>query len=208
MALASRLTSTCCSRSGSPNTATSSAVGSTSMVMLRACASGRARSSAASIVVRRSTRCAAQLDADLAHARDVEQIVEQPRHVPALPLDHGARLLPARRLAVVIAQHRRGVQQRRQRVAQLVREHGHELIAHLDGAADLDLVALALRDVARDRRDADDLVVLVEERRHGDLHVDVGAVLAHAHRLVRRVDLALVRLPDASRPTPPAARRA
>ena len=45
------------------------------------------------MVARRSTQRAAQLDAVLAHARHVEEVVEQPRHVLALPLDgvEGAR---------------------------------------------------------------------------------------------------------------------
>ena len=63
-----------------------------------------------------------------ADARDVEQVVDQPGQVLDLAIDHGIR---ASRLLTAwdgSSQHIQTVANRRQRVAQFVREHGHELV--------------------------------------------------------------------------------
>src|SRR2546430_11241559 len=59
--------------------------------------------------------------------RDVEQIVEQPRHVPRLPFDHLAGFLTGAVLPPGGVEQPRRAQNRRQRIAQLVREHRQEL---------------------------------------------------------------------------------
>jgi hypothetical protein len=73
-------------------------------------------------------RLRAQADAAARDARDVQQVVEQPRHVPRLAVDHGDR--PPRRLVEppVLFQDLGRVDDRAKRVAQLVREHGQELV--------------------------------------------------------------------------------
>ena len=54
----------------------------------------------------------------------------------------------------------------------------------VDEIAELVLVAESVADVARDRAGANDLAVGVADRRHGQRHVNEGAVLSRANRLV------------------------
>ena len=73
-----------------------------------------------------------QLDLAARDARDVEQVVDQPRQVVDLALDDGALALRARLAAQPHQLQRR--QDRRQRVAQLVAEHRQELVLRAVGA--------------------------------------------------------------------------
>ena len=70
----------------------------------------------------------AQRDLPLAHARDVEQVVEQPLHVPDLPPDHLAG--HRRGLGVVRGQAEDldGAEDGRHGIAQLVRQHRQEFV--------------------------------------------------------------------------------
>jgi hypothetical protein len=70
----------------------------------------------------------AELEAIAADAADIEQIVEQPRHLPDLALDHVAQRVELRIGRPFRAQHVQGVEDRRERVAQLVRQRGEELV--------------------------------------------------------------------------------
>ena len=86
-----------------------------------------------------------QLDLALAHARDIEQIVEQTLHVLDLLGDDGAAVFGLFRL--LISQQAKDLDRAedgRQRIPQLVRQHGQELVlARVDLAhALLDLRAL------------------------------------------------------------------
>ena len=73
-----------------------------------------------------STGSRCELDLAARDARDVEQVVDQARQVPHLALDDRA-LAFAGVDAAQAHQLQRG-QDRRQRVAQLVAEHGQELV--------------------------------------------------------------------------------
>ena len=87
-------------------------------------------------------RLALQRDLAARDARDVEQVVDQPRQLVDLALDDVAR---ARALLVgqLLEPHQlHRVADRRQRVAQLVRQHGQELVLAAVGLAEL-LLALA-----------------------------------------------------------------
>ena len=75
---------------------------------------------------------AAQLDPAARDAADVEQIVDQARHVADLALEHLGRRAE-RSVAVAAAadrrtQHLHRVADRRQRIAELVRQRGQELV--------------------------------------------------------------------------------
>ena len=77
----------------------------------------------------RSRRWSSRLSSILpaCDARDVEQVVDQPHQVPNLSLDH--RMLSApRRLALSLMSSERATRDRRERVAQLVPEHGQKLV--------------------------------------------------------------------------------
>ena len=77
---------------------------------------------------RKLDRLARQVDLAARDARHIEQVVDQSREVRELPLDHVAR--PAQ-LWVGYRLHAHelyGTQNRRQRIAQLVREHREELV--------------------------------------------------------------------------------
>ena len=71
----------------------------------------------------------AQLELAARDARDVEQVVEQPRHVIDLAVDHVAAptsTAPRSRAAVLLIVRR--VADRRERIAQLVRQRRQELV--------------------------------------------------------------------------------
>ena len=67
----------------------------------------------------------AQLDLAAADARDVEQLVDDPHHVAGLTLDDGQLALGG---AAIPLHHLEGSHHRRERIAQLVPEHGEELV--------------------------------------------------------------------------------
>ena len=75
---------------------------------------------------------ASQFDLAARDARDVQQIVDQPCQVIHLPLDDGRRA-GAGLVAVRRVEQRQRVADRRQRVAQLVREDGDELVLAMVG---------------------------------------------------------------------------
>jgi len=83
-------------------------------------------------------------------AADVEEIADEPRHVPRLALDHGCRLhrLVARRIGDF--QHVRGRGEGRERIAQLVAEHRQEFV--FGAARRLHLVHLPRRRAGRHQR--------------------------------------------------------
>ena len=62
-------------------------------------------------------------------AADIEEIVEQPLEMQRLALDHVARVLPVRTLRLGAVEQEDGVEDRRERIAQLVAEHCQEFIS-------------------------------------------------------------------------------
>ncbi len=120
---------------------------------------------------------ALQRDATLTDARDVEQVVDEPAHVIDLPLDDAALALA--RIGMAHAQELQRRQDRRQRVAQLVPEHGQELVlgaaGHLRFRARLPfarqqlpallLLALAVADVGEGGSGGDDAPFAVADGR-------------------------------------------
>ena len=94
----------------------------------RPSSSGRAASRARAASDPHLHALGAQRDLAAADARDVEQVVDQPRHVPDLAAQHRAR---ARRYHRVVRPHLQELERGehgRERVAQLVRQHGQELV--------------------------------------------------------------------------------
>ena len=82
--------------------------------------------------------------------RDVEQVVEQPRHLLGLPADDAVAPGDLGIARLEMAQHVDGVADRRQRIAQLVRQGGDEVVLLLVGDAQDLLGLLALADVHDD----------------------------------------------------------
>jgi hypothetical protein len=118
-------------------------------------------------------------DLALRDAADVEQVVDEPRQVRDLPLDHAGGPPHAVGRERRRQQQVRGVADRRERIAQLVREHREELVHALRvGLESLD--ALALGHVARDLREAAQVAVVVAQRGQHHVGPEVGAVLADA----------------------------
>ena len=113
-------------------------------------------------------RAAPQLEDAAGDARDVEQVVEQARHVRELPVDHPARVRHHGHGRAGPEQPR-GIADRRERVAQLVAEGRDELVLAPAGLAQFVLELVSTGDVAD----------------HGDpaLHLAVAD-----HRGVRGVD--------------------
>ena len=117
-------------------------------------------------------------------AADVEQVVDEAAEVLRLPLDDAQR---PRRLVVVVrlqAGGGGGHQDRRERIAQLVREHRHEL-RHLPVVGFQCFQPAPFGHVARDLREPAQLATLLVVQR-GDHHVrpEPRAVLAHAPAFV------------------------
>ena len=206
-ALLSRLATTCASRVGSPSHAQ----------RLARQVERRARGRARSISGRRSRsprrddsapgRPARVRELDLAarDARDVEQVVDQPHQVLDLALDR------SRGLAAIAGSGRRagmpsrcsGVADRRQRIAQLVRQHRQELVLAPvgDRAVPRCVRAACAQVLARGdiERETDELVVRVGNARIGDHHRKLHAVLAQQLLLVRRAKAGRASCASASR---------
>ncbi len=94
-------------------------------------------------------RCAPDVDHAARDARDLEQVVDEPHQVAHLPLHRGPDPLdglPDRRADSRSSCSRR--EERRERIAQLVRERRQELVLALVRAAERLRGALALREVA------------------------------------------------------------
>ena len=126
-ALFSRLTTTCSSRTGSASSADRPGRSVTAARGLRSSIRGRTASTAGGRP-RRGRRLAAELDLAPADPRDVQQVVDQPCQVADLAIDDllaqsrgsSAPGLPQRAATAL----RIG----RQRIAQLVGQHGQELV--------------------------------------------------------------------------------
>ena len=123
--------------------------------------SGRAVSTAAPTIGLQIGVLLAQLQRAVRDARDIQQIVEQQRHVLHLPLDHVVGPALLRVGGVFVARDGGGLANRRQRIAQLVRERREELVLAAIGLEQLALLQLALRDVREPDRE-----VTIERRRH------------------------------------------
>jgi hypothetical protein len=106
----------------------------------------------------------AELDVPSADAADVEKIVDQTHEVRQLPLRHGPD--PADRLGAGagLLHHLETGPQRRQRVAELVRKHGEELVLPPGGVAERVLGAPAVGDVDAGRLHLGRPPVLVERQ--------------------------------------------
>ncbi len=124
-ALVSRLAITCASRCSSASSRSPSATSSTSACR-RSSSSGLAFSTARPMTSESDTSRRSSCDLAAGHARDVEQVVHQPHQVAHLPLDDHALALGGGG-RVQAHQVQRG-HDGRERVAQLVREHGEELV--------------------------------------------------------------------------------
>jgi hypothetical protein len=112
-------------------------------------------------------------------ARDVEQVVDEARHVAYLAADDGAALAHPGFVQAADAQQVGGGADRRQRVAQLVRQHREEFVLAPVRGAQLVLGRLALGDVAEERDEA-----AVRRRIGAHLAPDLGAV-RHALAVLR-----------------------
>ncbi len=90
-----------------------------------------------------------QLDLAARNAGDIEQIVDQAREMRGLPLQHSAHMAHRGRLIRPAAENRRDVEDRCQRVAQLVRKHREEFVLAPVGLQQprLALQKLAMRDL-------------------------------------------------------------
>ena len=105
-----------------------------------------------------------QQDLALRDARHFHQVVHQPRQVLGLPVDHLARLFQLARQRPEHAHHRGRIADRRERVAQLVRQRGEEFVLAAVGFAQR-LLGFALgRDVGVGAEPLHHLAVLVLER--------------------------------------------
>ena len=109
-----------------------------------------------------------QPDLAAADARDVQQVVDQPDHVHQLTLDDGARPLRRRAVAGVLLENLQAGADRRQRVAQLVRQGGEEFVLGTAGLEQGLLGRLALGDVDHRPRHPVRLAALVLDGDAGD----------------------------------------
>ena len=103
-----------------------------------------------------------ELDLAAGDARDLQQVVDQPDHVVDLPVHDLERRLE-RSLGLRQRQRLQRVANRRERIAQLVRQRGQELVLAPVGLLQRGIGALAGADVARDFRGADDAAALRRE---------------------------------------------
>ena len=151
-ALVSRFDSTCASRSGSAFTCSSSGT-STMSWCRRSSMSGRAVSTAAPTIDCRSVRCL--------RSCSVPCVMRETSSRSSSSSDmcctcRSITLLDQRfcaSLACLVARDRRGLADRRQRIAQLVRERREEFVLAAVGLEQLALLQLALRDVGEPDRE-------------------------------------------------------
>src|SRR6185295_19576796 len=135
---------------------------------------------------------------------DVQQVVDQPGEVDDLPLDG---LASPRPLLVGGSEGAHDVEagaDRRQWVAQLVAEHGQELVLAPAGLAERRLGPFAIGDVAVDPRRPHEATHRVADRREGEGDVEPLAVLAHPRGLEGLDPLALPKLLEDRRHLSPA----
>ena len=121
-----------------------------------------------------------QHDAAARDARDVEQVVEQPRHVVGLARDDRARLAAGVVGPLRVVEHAGGAEDRGQRIAQLVRQHRQELLAPPHAVLNLLLRLAPLGDV-EERHDRADHLVAAEDRMAPVLGRERRAVGAPEH---------------------------
>ena len=150
-ALFSRLAKTCVSRTGSPPTDIGSSASSMVSSWRMLSSTGRLVSIAALTIARQIERFLLDVDDPARDARHLEQVVDEPDQVMDLPLHHRA----GRQRARVVKgagqlQDLEAVQDRRERIAQLVAERRQELVLAAIGAAQRLLVLEALGKVAAD----------------------------------------------------------
>jgi hypothetical protein len=88
-----------------------------------------------------------------ADARDVEEVVHEPRHVPHLATRRRERALADTWVRAIVLEEAHGVRHRREGVPQLVREHREELVLAAVGLAQL-LVAPWSSAMSRSRSSA------------------------------------------------------
>ena len=127
-ALFSRFTAICSSRAGSPSTHSGSVGSSRENSCRRASRSGRAESAARFIDGPQFHPLGLEPELPLGDAADVEQVVHQPDHLLHLPLDDAPGLLDDRVVGPHLAQDAQGVEDGRERVAEFVGQHRHELL--------------------------------------------------------------------------------
>jgi hypothetical protein len=95
---------------------------------------------------------AGELDLARSHARGILQVLDQAREELGLAPEHRVEPLELR-VRVALLEHVQGVRDRRERVAQLVRQRGEELVLALVGAQQRLLHANAIRNVDRHAAD-------------------------------------------------------
>jgi len=128
IALATRFHTTCWSRSGSPEMRAVFGLSPTSRRMPFASAAGRTESIAASIHPLQRDRPDVQSKLARDRARDVEEIVDQPRLQPGTSLDRFQGALRCRSVELPFTEKVRPVEDRRERSAELVGQDGEELV--------------------------------------------------------------------------------
>ena len=137
--------------SGSPSSQTGSAGRSTLKACSMRSASGRAASAASCSSAVASTRSGCRFSLPRRDPAGVEQVVDQAHEVGELALDHGASAGEGVAVGRRHLHDRDRVADRRQRIAQLVRQHRHELVLAPRRLAQLVGVVLAFGDVDRGR---------------------------------------------------------
>ncbi len=121
-----------------------------------------------------------QVDAARGDPRDVEQVVDHPHHVLDLPLHHAVDAVK-RRPGIPGQPHQlEAGAQRRERVAQLVRERGEEFVLTPVGVAQAFARLHLFGDVGEQDRDAALLGCPDPKREHIE---DVRVVLGHGRTL-------------------------
>ena len=142
---------TCASRAGSA----SSQTGSSATFVWRRCRAaamaGEAASIAAVIEAVQRDDLAAEVDLAARDPRDVEEVVDQPRHVIELPLDDGDRATGLLAEALALEQRQR-VPDWCKRVAQLVGEDRDEIVLAVVGVSQGLFGTPAIGDVGADAR--------------------------------------------------------
>jgi hypothetical protein len=125
----------------------------------------------------------AQDDAAVRDPRHVEEIVEQPGHVLRLTVDDLCRLATASVERRLQFEHARRAQDRRQRIAQLVRQHRQEVLAPLRRFLQVSFGLAPFRDV-EERDDGADHLVVLDDRVAPVLRRERRAVGAPQHLVV------------------------
>ncbi len=140
--------------------------------MARGVDSGASRLESALERLAESSHLLAQLETIARDTTDVQQIIDQPHHLSGLPLHDAARAAQHRIDDVAVLEEPQAVTQRREWVAQLVSQHGEELVLALIRRTQLLLCSLAFGDVdvhsGKAHRGAAFVVVVTPEGAHPD----------------------------------------